>query len=134
MGSSQSQPQKKEGSKVMEPPILTSKTAAKERFPTPTGHEYDAIDKIASELPNVIDDESRQQVADYKEACDNGKGTMVACFATGKYLSALETLVRKFAYKIARGFPVTIAFRRAVRRGLSWRKITMSQRALVDLP
>jgi len=46
-------------------------------FPVPTGHEYDAIDRIASELPNVIDDESRQQVEDYRQACNNGKGPMV---------------------------------------------------------
>jgi len=65
-------------------------SSSKQLFPTPTGHEYEAIDKIASELPNVIDDESRQQVEDYKQACDNGKGPMVACFATGEYLSLFE--------------------------------------------
>ena len=46
-------------------------------FPVPTGNEYDPIDKIAAELPSVIDDESRQQVEDYRQACDNGKGPMV---------------------------------------------------------
>lgn len=86
MGSSQSQPNKEPVAKVMEPPAPISK----EKFPTPTGHEYDAIDKIASELPNVIDDESRQQVEDYAQACDKGKGPMVACFATGEYLSLFE--------------------------------------------
>jgi TPR repeat protein len=91
MGSSQSQPiTKKDVSKVMEAPILTSDPSSKSKYPTPTGHEYDAIDKIASELPNVIDDESRQQVEDYKQACDNGKGPVVACFATGEYLSLFE--------------------------------------------
>lgn len=59
-------------------------------YPTPTGHEYDALDKIAAELPNVIDDESRQQVEDYKQACDDGRGPLVACFATGEYLSLFE--------------------------------------------
>lgn len=56
-------------------------------FPIPTGKEYDLIDKIASELPSVIDEESSQQVKDYIEACDNGKGPMVACFSTAEYLS-----------------------------------------------
>ena len=62
----------------------------KSRYPTPTGKEYDVIDKIAAELPNVIDEESRQQVQDYLEACDGGKGPMVACFAAGEYLSLFE--------------------------------------------
>ena len=56
-------------------------------FPTPTGQEYDLIDKIASELPSIIDEESNQQVQDYIQACDNGKGPMVACFSTAEYLS-----------------------------------------------
>mmetsp|Transcript_1115 Transcript_1115/g.1600 ORF Transcript_1115/g.1600 Transcript_1115/m.1600 type:complete len:381 (-) Transcript_1115:189-1331(-) len=56
-------------------------------FPIPTGKEYDLMDKIASELPSVIDEESRQQVEDYIEACDKGKGPMVACFSTAEYLS-----------------------------------------------
>jgi hypothetical protein len=54
-----------------------SSTSTNEVYPTPKGDEYDAIDKIAAELPNIIDDESRQQVEDYKQACDNGKGPMV---------------------------------------------------------
>ncbi len=56
-------------------------------FPTPTGQEYDLIDKIASELPSIIDEESNQQVQDYIQACDNGKGPVVACFSTAEYLS-----------------------------------------------
>jgi hypothetical protein len=48
-----------------------------ELYPTPTGREYDAIDQLAAELPNVIDEESRQQVEDYRQACNNGKGPMV---------------------------------------------------------
>ena len=56
-------------------------------FPQPTGKEYDLIDQIASELPAVIDEESNQQVQDYIEACDNGKGPMVACYSTAEYLS-----------------------------------------------
>jgi len=59
-------------------------------YPTPTGHEYDTIDKLASELPHVIDEESRQQVEDYFEACNNGKGPMVACFASGEYMSLFD--------------------------------------------
>jgi hypothetical protein len=43
-------------------------------FPNPTGHEYDAIDKLQAELPSIIDEESQQQVDDYKEACNDGKG------------------------------------------------------------
>mmetsp|Transcript_8146 Transcript_8146/g.10645 ORF Transcript_8146/g.10645 Transcript_8146/m.10645 type:complete len:308 (+) Transcript_8146:136-1059(+) len=49
-----------------------------------------AFDRLATKLPNVIDDESRQQVEDYRQACNNGKGTMAACFATGEYLSLYE--------------------------------------------
>lgn len=56
-------------------------------FPTPTGREYDLMDRIAADLPAVIDDESKQQVDDYIEACDNGKGPMVACFSTAEFLS-----------------------------------------------
>jgi hypothetical protein len=48
-------------------------------FPSPTGHEYDAIDKLQAELPAIIDEESQQQVDDYKEACDNGKGPVSGC-------------------------------------------------------
>lgn len=59
-------------------------------FPTPTGHEYDAIDKLQAELPSMIDEESQQQVDDYRDACNNGKGPMVACFATAEFLSMFE--------------------------------------------
>ena len=85
MGSSQSTPKA--------PPLHIPKKNAKqdeEAFPTPTGDEYDTIDKIASELPHVIDDESRVQVEDYRQACDSGKGPMVACFATAEYMSLFE--------------------------------------------
>ena len=74
-----------------------ARSSSSELFPIPTGREYDAIDKIASELPNVIDDESRQQVEDYKQACDGGKGPMVACFATGEYMSLFERKHKKAA-------------------------------------
>mmetsp|Transcript_25233 Transcript_25233/g.59081 ORF Transcript_25233/g.59081 Transcript_25233/m.59081 type:complete len:329 (+) Transcript_25233:83-1069(+) len=59
-------------------------------FPAPTGHEYDNIDKLQSELPSMIDEESQQQVDDYRDACNNGKGPMVACFATAEFLSMFE--------------------------------------------
>ena len=62
-------------------------------YPNPTGHEYDEIDKIQAELPSMIDEESRQQVDDYIEACNKGKGPMVACFATGEFLSMFERKV-----------------------------------------
>ena len=88
MGSQSSKPQATE-SKVPVEPIKTSDQGDRP-YPKPTGQEYDALDKIASELPNVIDDESRQQVEDYKQACDDGKGPMVACFATAEYLSLFE--------------------------------------------
>jgi len=64
-------------------------------YPDPTGHEYDEIDKLQAELPNVIDEESRQQVEDYTQACDGGKGPMVACFATAEYISMFERRVRQ---------------------------------------
>lgn len=55
--------------------------------PIPTGHEYDLMDQIASDLPSVMDDESRLQVEEYIRSCNNGKGPMVACFSTAEYLS-----------------------------------------------
>ena len=62
-------------------------------YPSPTGHEYDEIDKLQAELPSIIDEESRQQVDDYIEACNKGKGPMVACFATGEFQSMFERQV-----------------------------------------
>lgn len=62
-------------------------------YPDPSGHEYDEIDKLQAELPNIIDEESRQQVDDYIQACDGGKGPMVACFATAEYISMFERRV-----------------------------------------
>lgn len=62
-------------------------------YPNPTGHEYDEIDKLQAELPSMIDEESQQQVDDYMQACDKGKGPMVACFATAEYLSMFERKV-----------------------------------------
>mmetsp|Transcript_25862 Transcript_25862/g.28959 ORF Transcript_25862/g.28959 Transcript_25862/m.28959 type:complete len:331 (-) Transcript_25862:112-1104(-) len=59
-------------------------------FPSPTGHEYDAIDKLQAELPSIIDEESQEQVDDYRDACNDGKGPMVACFATAEFLSLFE--------------------------------------------
>jgi len=56
-------------------------------FPTPTGKEYDLIDSIAAELPSIIDEESNEQVQDYIQACNKGRGPMVACFSTAEYLS-----------------------------------------------
>jgi len=47
-------------------------------FPLPTGHEYDAMDKLQAELPSMIDEESQQQVDDYRDACNDGKGPMVS--------------------------------------------------------
>lgn len=92
MGSQASKPAtgSNKESKVPVEPIDTSPDQDNRPYPKPTGQEYDALDKIASELPNVIDDESRQQVEDYKQACDNGKGPMVACFATAEYMSLFE--------------------------------------------
>ncbi|KAL7530903.1 hypothetical protein ACHAWF_003554 [Thalassiosira exigua] len=55
--------------------------------PIPTGREYDLVDELASDLPSVMDDESRRQVEEYVRSCDGGKGAMVACFSTAEYLS-----------------------------------------------
>jgi TPR repeat protein len=83
----------KSNSRSLETPILLEddddddEDGHSHSFPVPTGNEYDLIDRIASELPNVIDDESSQQVQDYIEACDNGKGPMVACYSMAEYLS-----------------------------------------------
>lgn len=83
-------------SKVIHTPILGASTtddnatAASQGVvvaPTPTGHEYDLMDKIVSDLPNIIDDESKRQVDEYIRACANGSGPMVACFSTAEYLS-----------------------------------------------
>jgi len=59
-------------------------------YPIPTGKEYELIDALANELPNIIDDESRRQVEEYVADCDNGSGPMVACFSTAEYLSLFE--------------------------------------------
>jgi TPR repeat protein len=59
-------------------------------YPDPIGQEPDAIDRIQAELPSMIDAESQLQVDDYLEACNKGKGPMVACFATGEFLSMFE--------------------------------------------
>ena len=68
----------------------SAQSANSNLYPSPKGDEYDAIDKLASQLPSVIDDESRQQVEDYKQACDGGKGPMVACFSTAEFISLFE--------------------------------------------
>lgn len=62
-------------------------------YPDPTGEQYDEIDKLQAELPTIIDEESQQQVDDYLQACDGGKGPMAACFATGEYISMFERKV-----------------------------------------
>ncbi|KAL7530533.1 hypothetical protein ACHAXR_004331, partial [Thalassiosira sp. AJA248-18] len=61
--------------------------SADHQAPIPTGHEYDLMDQIASDLPSVMDDESKQQVEEYIRSCNDGKGPMVACFSTAEYLS-----------------------------------------------
>jgi len=75
----------------------TTGANASSSSPFTTEQPYDVVDRIASELPHVIDDESRQQVEDYKQACDNGKGPMVSCFATGEYISLFERKHREAA-------------------------------------
>jgi len=75
------------------PSSSTSDNDDQPLYPDPSGHEYDEIDKIQAELPNIIDEESRQQVDDYMQACDGGKGPMVACFATAEYISMFERRV-----------------------------------------
>jgi len=67
--------------------IADSGFGKQDSFPVPTGKEYDLIDQIASELPGIIDEESKTQVEDYIAACDKGRGTMVACYSTAEYLS-----------------------------------------------
>ena len=82
-------------SKVIQTPIFgdsgdddsTNQSPSDYHAPTPTGQEYDLIDRIVSDLPSVIDDESKQQVEEYIRACNNGNGPMVACFSTAEYLS-----------------------------------------------
>ena len=59
-------------------------------YPTPKGNEYDQIDQLQAELPSMIDEESQQQVDDYLQACDGGKGPVVACFASAEYLSMFQ--------------------------------------------
>mmetsp|Transcript_13581 Transcript_13581/g.29533 ORF Transcript_13581/g.29533 Transcript_13581/m.29533 type:complete len:359 (+) Transcript_13581:94-1170(+) len=85
-------------SKVINTPIYgvsddddsTNTSPSAHKAPTPTGHEYDLMDQIVSDLPTVIDDESRQQVEEYIRACNNGTGPMVSCFSTAEYLSLFE--------------------------------------------
>lgn len=81
------------GTKVLDTPIFTDEDESANddgSFPVPTGKEYELMDQIAADLPNIIDDQSRQQVEDFRSACDNGKGPTVACFATAEYLSLFE--------------------------------------------
>jgi TPR repeat protein len=85
-------PNKTQG-KVLETPIFMDEDDGPKNssnFPTPTGHEYDLMDKIAAELPSHIDEQSKQQVDDYRQACNGGKGNMVACFATAEFVSLFE--------------------------------------------
>jgi TPR repeat protein len=79
-------------SKVLNTPIFgvsddNNDESTHKQAPIPTGHEYDLMDQIASDLPSVMDDESRAQVEEYIRSCNNGKGPMVACFSTAEYLS-----------------------------------------------
>lgn len=100
MGSSASVPTDTQSGSRTETPVAvasavtssSSSAASTERsqFPTPTGREYDLIDELASELPNVIDEESRRQVDEYIADCDGGKGPMVACHSMAEYLSLFE--------------------------------------------
>ena len=60
---------------------------------------YDDLDKLQASLPSLIDEESRQQVEDYIQACDNGKGPMVACFASAEYMGMFERKVRLISIK-----------------------------------
>lgn len=102
MGSSQStdsSSSSQQRSKVIQTPIFgaydnddatTNSSSSDYQAPTPTGQEYDLIDKIVSDLPNVIDDESKKQVEEYIRACNNGNGPMVACFSTAEYLSLFD--------------------------------------------
>jgi len=86
-------PQKRHEKSLQTPIVMEddesdeSGESMKGSFPVPTGKEYDLMDKIAADLPAVIDDESREQVDDYIQACDNGKGPMVACYSTAEFLS-----------------------------------------------
>lgn len=104
MGNSQSKRGDGE-SKVIDTPIFTAATdvganganpsasassGGRHQAPTPTGHEYDLMDQIASDLPSVMDDESKQQVEEYIRSCNDGKGPMVSCFSTAEYLSLFK--------------------------------------------
>ena len=92
-------------SRAADPPLSKAVTSSRDGgddqplYPDPSGHEYDEIDKIQAELPNIIDEESRQQVEDYLQACDGGKGPMVACFATAEYISMFERRVSMYRHK-----------------------------------
>mmetsp|Transcript_29913 Transcript_29913/g.34101 ORF Transcript_29913/g.34101 Transcript_29913/m.34101 type:complete len:387 (-) Transcript_29913:24-1184(-) len=98
--------EKKKLPKKLDTPIFMEKDEdtknnnnKKSSFPTPQGNEYDLMDKIVAELPNIIDEESKQQVDDYREACNDGKGPMVACFATAEFVSLFERK-HKEAFKL----------------------------------
>jgi hypothetical protein len=106
MGATQSTEvkEKKKGFRESDQSQATDTFSSNEVYPTPKGNEYDAIDKIAAELPNVIDDESRQQVEDYKQACDNGKGPMVR---TTTFESCV-IIPTKCGYRVQRFVKVTM--------------------------
>ena len=74
----------------------TSKAGGSEKDGSLTA-PYDDLDALQASLPSLIDEESRQQVEDYMQACDNGKGPMVACFASAEYMGMFERKVRLIA-------------------------------------
>lgn len=93
--SSEGNPEHLLDSKVIKTPIFgvtdndesSNNNGERPQAPTPTGHEYDLMDQIVSDLPSVIDDESKKQVEEYISSCANGEGPMVSCFSTAEYLS-----------------------------------------------
>lgn len=95
MGSSQSKQSETTGSNIPKFESASSEnthkiSSAASPFPTPSGDEYDVVDTLAADLPQIIDDETQAQVDEYIRSCDNGKGPMVACYSMGEYLSLFE--------------------------------------------
>jgi len=92
MGSNSSKPieESSEATGITSIELSNKDESSGDSYPIPKGDEYDLMDSLSNELPQIIDDESKRQVEEYKMECDNGNGSMVSCFSYGEYISLFE--------------------------------------------
>mmetsp|Transcript_29542 Transcript_29542/g.42251 ORF Transcript_29542/g.42251 Transcript_29542/m.42251 type:complete len:327 (-) Transcript_29542:179-1159(-) len=65
-------------------------SSSSSQYPKPKGDEYEKLDELVATLPKVIEADSAREIEEYIEACDKGKGPVVACFSTAEYLSLMD--------------------------------------------